>query len=261
MPDQSSTFIWYELMTTDPDAAKSFYDKVVGWNIGAESASPGQDYRMIGRSDGGNAGGVLGLSREMQDGGAKPVWLGYVHAPDVDARVAAIEADGGAVQMPATDMPGVGRIAMVADPQGAPFYLMSPTPPPGQEDAESDVFSVDQPEHVRWNELSASDDAAALAFYEKHFGWTKAGAMPMGDMGDYSFIAAGEVTIGAVMRGSTPGWLYYIGVADIDAASAAVTAGGGQVLDGPHEIPGGEFSLHGRDPQGAPFGLVGPRKP
>jgi predicted enzyme related to lactoylglutathione lyase len=263
MANPAGSFIWYELMTPDPDGAKAFYDAVVGWTIAAESASPGQDYRMIGRSDGGNAGGVLGLTREMIDGGASPVWLGYLHTPDVDARVAAIEADGGKTPMPAMDMPGVGRIAMVTDPQGAPFYLMAPTPPPGMEDQASDVFSVDQPQHVRWNELATSDSDGAIAFYTKHFGWGQDGEMNMGPMGKYRFIQHGGVAIGAVMptmpAAPASQWRYYIGVDDIDRASAAVSAGGGKVTNGPHEIPGGEFSLHGVDPQGAAFGLVGPR--
>jgi predicted enzyme related to lactoylglutathione lyase len=55
-------------------------------------------------------------------------------------------------------------------------------------------------------------------------------------------------------------WTYYIGVDDIDRAAAATTAGGGRILQGPMEIPGGEFSLNAIDPQGASFGLVGPRK-
>jgi predicted enzyme related to lactoylglutathione lyase len=259
----ASHFVWYELMTDDVAGAKAFYDNVVGWTIAAEPVAPGMDYRMIGRSDGGHAGGVLGLTDAMVSGGARPGWLGYLHAPDIDSTVAAIEADGGAVQMPATDMPGVGRIAMVADPQGAQFYLMRPTPPPGAEDAQSDVFSVVRPQHVRWNELTAIDDAAALAFYSKHFGWTQSGSMPMGPAGNYTFLAADGVGIGAAMASASAtaaSWRYYIGVADIDAAVAAVKAGGGEVLDGPHQIPGGEFSVHGRDPQGASFGLVGPRK-
>ena len=59
--------------------------------------------------------------------------------------------------------------------------------------------------------------------------------------------------------GEAPRWCYYIGVADIDMAAAKITAGGGHIIDGPHEIPGGEFSIQARDPQGAAFGLVGPR--
>src|SRR3954468_20868417 len=81
-------FIWYELMTTDPEGAKAFYDAVIGWNI-SEGAPEFNGYRMIGRTDGGFAGGVLPLTDEMQQHGARPAWLGYIHVPDVDRSVAA----------------------------------------------------------------------------------------------------------------------------------------------------------------------------
>ena len=91
MSDQAGSFIWYELMTPDPAASKSFYDAVVGWDIDAQPAMSGDvDYRMIKRSDGGNAGGVLKLTDEMRGHGARPVWLGYIMVDDVDA---AVDAD------------------------------------------------------------------------------------------------------------------------------------------------------------------------
>src|SRR3546814_15653764 len=88
----------------------------------------------------------------MLAGGARPGWMGYLEVADVDAAVAAIEADGGAVHMPATDLP-VGRIAMVSDPQGAVFYVMEPIPPEGMEGLEGDVFSVTEAKLIRWNGL------------------------------------------------------------------------------------------------------------
>ena len=261
--EQNGGFIWYELMTPDPDASKAFYDKVVGWNIDARSNFP-NDYRMIGRSDGKSAGGVLPLNSEMQQHGARPTWLGYLYVNDVDASVASIEKDGGKTYMAAFDIPGIGRVAMVADPAGAPFYIMKPIPPEGQSDAQSDVFSPNEAQHVRWNELSTTDPDGAVAFYTRHFGWSQEGDMDMGEMGKYRFIQNGPTTIGAIMR-KPPHvpvslWTFYIGVDDIDRASSAITAGGGQVLHGPMEIPGGEFALNAIDPQGVPFGLVGPRK-
>ena len=256
-------FIWYELLTTDLAGAKLFYDAVVGWNIQDRSDFP-NDYRMIGRSDGKFAGGAMQLTREMLDHGARPTWLGYILVPDVDASVAAIQQEGGQLPMPAFDIPGVGRVAMVTDPQGAPFYIMKPLPPEGDPNAKSDVFSVDQPQRVRWNELSTTDQDGAVAFYKRQFGWNQEGAMPMGEMGDYRFIQANGVNIGAIMRKPpqlpVSMWTYYIGVDDIDRAAEAVKSGGGQILNGPMEIPGGEFALNAMDPQGAPFGLVGPRK-
>ena len=256
-------FIWYELITPDVDAAKAFYDSVVGWNIDSQSNFP-NGYRMIGRSDGKSAGGVLPLTQEMQQHGARPVWLSYIYVDDVDDAVRSIEQAGGKTFMPPFDIPGVGRVAMVADPQGAPFYVMKPIPPEGQPDAKSDVFSVDQPQRVRWNELSTSDQDGAIRFYTSQFGWTQEGGMPMGEMGEYKFINHDGVMIGAVMRKPpqmpVTAWTYYIGVDDIDRAAKAVTDGGGRILHGPMEIPGGEYSLNAMDPQGAAFGLVGPRK-
>jgi predicted enzyme related to lactoylglutathione lyase len=200
----------------------------------------------------------------MQQHGARPTWLGYILVPDVDRSVAAIEQAGGKALMPATDIPNVGRIAMVADPQGAPFYIMKPLPPQGDPNAKSDVFSVDQPQRVRWNELSTADPDGAIEFYGRQFGWGQEGDMDMGEMGKYRFIQSGSVNIGAVMRKPpqlpVSVWTYYIGVDDIDRAIEAIKSGGGEILNGPHEIPGGEFALNGMDPQGASFGLVGPRK-
>ena len=263
MANRTGSFIWYELITGDVDGAKLFYDAVVGWSVESQSAFP-NGYRMIGRSDGKFAGGVMPLSDEMRAHGARPVWLGYVSVDDVDAALSAMEADGAKAMMPAFDIPGVGRVALIADPQGAPFYIMRPTPPPGQADAESDVFSMDRPQHVRWNELSTDDPEAAIAFYGKHFGWSQEGEMDMGELGKYRFIQHDGVGIGAIMprmpQMPVSLWSYYIGVDDIERATAAVRDGGGQILNGPMEIPGGEYALNGMDPHGAAFGLVGPRK-
>ena len=256
-------FIWYELLTTDIAGAKRFYDSVVGWNVADKSEFP-NDYRMIGRSDGKFAGGAMQLTEEMKQHGGRPTWLGYILVPDVDASVASIQQQGGQIHMPAFDIPGVGRVAMVTDPQGAPFYIMKPLPREDDPNAKSDVFSVDQPQRVRWNELSTTDQDGAIDFYRRQFGWNQEGAMPMGEMGDYRFIQANGVNIGAIMRKPpqlpVSVWSYYIGVDDIDRAIQAVKDGGGQILNGPNEIPGGEFALNAMDPQGAAFGLVGPRK-
>jgi predicted enzyme related to lactoylglutathione lyase len=258
------SFIWYELMTTDAAAAKRFYDPVVGWSVETEQVAPDVNYRMINRSDGGMAGGLLELTQEMQDGGARPMWLGYLHATDVDAKVDEIKADGGQVVMAPWDQPGVGRLAMVTGPEGAPFYLMDPIPPEGKPDAVSDAFSVDQPQHVRWNELWSSDPARSVDFYASRFGWVQNGDMDMGEMGKYQFFELNGTMIGAVMprMPDVPAsmWNFYIGVDDIDRAAEAVKAAGGQVFQEPIQIPGGEYALNGTDPQGALFGLVGPRK-
>ena len=263
MPEARGSFIWYELVTPDVDAAKTFYDAVVGWNVAATSDFP-NGYRMIGRADGKFAGGMLPLTEEMRGHGARPMWLGYIAVEDVDSTAAAIEADGGQVYMPPFDIPDVGRVAMVSDPVGVPFYIMKPTPSVDNPDAKSDVFDGMKAQHVRWNELSTTDQDGAIAFYGRHFGWTQEGGMPMGEMGDYKFIQADGEGIGAIMpkpeQSPVSTWLYYFGVDDIDRGTKAITDGGGQTLYDPMEIPGGEYAVAGIDPQGALFGLVGPRK-
>jgi predicted enzyme related to lactoylglutathione lyase len=264
MASPVGSFIWYELMTTDADAAARFYGKVVGWQIPARAgAAPGaQDYRMIGRTDGGNGGGVLQLTAAMLEHGARTTWLGYLQVADVDAAVAAIEADGGKLLMPRTEL-AVGSIAMVADPMGTPFYVMKPVPPADKPDAVSDVFDVVKPQHVRWNELASPDLARAKGFYARHFGFAFNDSMPMGAAGDYWFIDHGGRRLGGVLpkpeSNPNANWLFYFGVASVVAAKAAIEAGGGKVMMGPHQIPGGEWIVVATDPQGAPFGVVGPK--
>jgi uncharacterized protein len=260
----TGSFIWYELMTPDPDAAGRFYGAVLGWKLTPRTAPPGEkDYRMILRDDGGSAGGVLRLTADMQQHGARPVWLGYLQVADVDAATQAIEADGGKVLMPRMDLP-VGHVAMVADPMGTPLYVMDPVPPPGKPAAKSDVFdaSVSVTQRVRWNELASADLARARAFYARHFNFQFNESMPMGPLGDYCFIDHDGVRIGAVMQtpaDSPPGsWLFYFGVPSVAPAVRAIEAGGGKVLTAPHVVPDGSTVVVAMDPAGAAFAIAGP---
>ena len=258
-PNPRGDFIWYELITPDPVGAKAFYDAVVGWTIEPQPSGE-MDYRMIGRADGGNAGGVMRLTDEMASHGARPIWLGYLNVGDVDASVASIEGAGGKVLLPAFDIPGIGRIAMVSDPQGAPFYVMKPIPPADKPDAKSDVFSPDQQQRVSWNELSTSDPVAARKFYTGQFDWGSDEFMDMGEMGEYRFLDKDGTRIGAlcgVMAGQQPKWRYYFRVPSIAAAKGTAEQKGGTIHMGPHQVPTGDWIVIGTDPQGAEFALVG----
>jgi uncharacterized protein len=258
-PNPQGDFIWYELITPDPEGSKTFYDAVVGWTIG-EAAPQFNGYRMIGRSDGKFAGGVLPLTDEMQQHGARPTWLGYIHVTEVDAAVAKIEQAGGKALMPAFDIPNVGRIAMVTDPQGAPFYVMKPIPPANDPNAESDVFSPSAEQRVGWNELQTSDVDAARRFYGDQFGWGSDEFMDMGEMGQYRFFDRQGTRIGALFdpkNGQHPHWRFYIRVPSIAAAKRTAEAKGGTVHMGPHQVPTGDWIIVGSDPQGAEFALVG----
>lgn len=265
MAHPAGSFIWYELMTPDANAAARFYGAVVGWRIAcqADPQAGGPDYRLIARDDGGSAGGVLQLTPESQAQGAHPAWVAYLHVADVDLAVQAINDDGGRTLMPKMTLP-VGEIAMVADPTGAPFYVMKPVPPPGLPDAVSDVFAVDRPQHVRWNELRSTDPTRARAFYARHFGFGFNESMPMGPQGgDYRFIDHGGLRLGGMMQAADDAgpsaWTFYFGVPSALAARRVVESHGGTIVTDLHPVPGGDWALIATDPQGARFGLVGPR--
>jgi predicted enzyme related to lactoylglutathione lyase len=257
--------IWYELMTPDPAAVAPFYRAVGGWDIPSQGhAMPnGSEYREVKRTDGGNLGGALTLTQAMRDGGARPGWMPYFHVSDVDAAVAKAQSRGATVHMPASTMEGVGRMAMIADPQGAPFYLMDPVPPADNPDAKSDVWDREKPGHCRWNELATTDAPAARDFYTSLLGWQSDRTMPMGERGDYLFLECEGNQIGAInpMIGENqpPMWLLYLGVESIARAIEAATANGGTVAYGPHEVPGGEHVFVATDPAGAMIAFVGPK--
>jgi uncharacterized protein len=257
--------IWFELMTPDADAVRDFYRAVVGWEIppsGHPVGTGAMDYRMIQRSDGGGAGGVLTLSQGMIEGGAKPGWLAYFEVDDVPAAAARVEELGGSVHMPPR-MIDVGTMAMVADPQGAPFYVMDPIPPADRPDAQSDAWDREKPQHCRWIELATRDAAGAREFYRSLLGWEFRDVMPMGDVGDYLFIRQGEDQLGAInpmiREGQPPLWLLYFGVVEIEAALEAAKAHGGTIQWGPHQVPGGEHIFVTTDPAGAMVAFVGPK--
>jgi predicted enzyme related to lactoylglutathione lyase len=253
--EQRGAFIWYELMTGDPEGAKRFYDAVVGWNIG-EPTPQFQGYRMIeipSRFGGGFAGGVLPLTDEMRRHGARPTWLGYVGVNDVDAAVVAIERAGGKTLMPAFDISEVGRIAMVADPQGVPFYVMR-----GASEESSDVFSPDRIGRCTWNELLTSDLGAARRFYVEQFGWTLGDVMPMGPMGDYQFIEHGGRPTGAMFAppGGQPAWRFCFRTESLERSIDEVNKGGGTIHFGPAEVPTGGRIIQATDLEGVFFMLI-----
>ena len=255
MADSHGDFIWYELMTTDADAAQAFYGPLLGWDF-RDSGAPGMDYRLATKS-GIDVAGILPLTADMTDGGAQPMWAGYVSVDAIDPAIDKHQALGGSVFMGPNHMPGVGHMAFVADPQGVPLYLMQP------EGEESQSFAKHEPRegHCAWNELVTSDAVAAKTYYGDLFGWDKTDEMDMGEMGLYEMYSVNGYTLGAIMPKPdmmpTSMWVYYLRVPEIDAAAAYVSDNGGTLLNGPMEIPGGEYIIQAIDPQGAMFALIG----
>lgn len=254
MSGSQGDFVWYELVTTDPQKAESFYGDVFGWNT-RDAGNPDMRYTLL-SSNGADVGGVMKLPPEACDAGGKPGWIGYVGVDDVDAAAAKLVQDGGTIRRPPEDIPGVGRFAVAADPQGAVFCLFT-----GPSDGTSEARSM-KTGHVGWNELHSNDWKSGFDFYEKQFGWRKSEAIDMGPMGTYQIFNAGQDDLGGMMDDKEfphPAWLYYVSVADIDATLDRVTANGGKILYGPGEVPGGMWIINALDPQGAMFAAVGPR--
>ncbi len=257
MNHRHGTPIWYELMCKDPLAARRFYSTVVGWQIDeSPPAGSTMDYRMISAGDG-LIGGVFTLTADMCQQGASPCWLMYLGVDDVDACVAAITAAGGGVQLAAFDIPNVGRIAMVSDPQGAPFYVMR-----GASDEKSTACDPDRAGHGAWHELHAADGATATDFYVAQFGWGKAAGVDMGPMGIYQLFTIEGRELGGIMTDRSfarPAWLTYFRVDGIERAALRISEAGGRVTLGPMEVPGGNWIVNGIDPEGALFALTGTR--
>jgi hypothetical protein len=231
MANKHGDFIWYELMTVDADAAQGFYGGLVGWTF---APHPGpMDYRIF-SADGPPVGGLMALTAEMQQGGARPLWAGYIGVDDVDATAERIASAGGTVLMEPQDIPDVGRFAFVTDPQGAPFYLMR-----GFSDEPSQSFARDAPRegHCAWNELMTADPDAADAFYADMFGWAEADRMDMGEIGFYRMYRNGkdrDHMFGAMMQ-KPDGmpvslWSFYFRVPDIDRAAGYINDNGGRLL-------------------------------
>jgi uncharacterized protein len=256
MPSSPNTFVWYELMTSDMDAAEAFYREVVGW--GAQDwGQPEMRYKIMSAGERPVAG-LMPLPAEFKQAGGRPAWVGYIGVEDVDAATERLREAGGTVHRAPADIPEVGRFSVVADPQGALFMLFTPSR------GENAPASPMTPGHVGWHELYAADGESAFAFYAGQFGWTKDQAMDMGPMGTYQLFAAGSHAIGGMMtkpaQMPVPAWLYYFVVPGIDAAAARVKESGGQVLNGPMEVPGGAWIIQCMDPQGAMFALVAARR-
>ncbi|HTV68882.1 MAG TPA: VOC family protein [Rhizobiaceae bacterium] len=251
----AQSFFWYELMTTDTKAAEAFYTEVVGWKA---EAFPGaeMEYTVMNAGDRG-VGGVMLIPDEVKAMGTPPMWLGYIYAADTDAATDAMKKAGGAVHQPPRDIPSVGRFSVVADPQGATFYIMTPSP----QAPDQPPLDGMTPGHIGWNELMTTDWQKAFDFYASQFGWTKDQAVDMGpEYGTYQTVKTGG-SAGVGMMNKPPHlpvavWGFYFAVDGIDAAAERVKSAGGTITMGPMQVPGGQWTLNAIDPQGAHFGLV-----
>jgi predicted enzyme related to lactoylglutathione lyase len=252
-------FVWYELLTPDPEAAEAYYANVIGWGT---LPTPGPDgpytLFMVGETP---VCGLMKLPEAAKDLGAPPYWMGYVIVDDVDTSTAAARQLGATVHVEPRDIPEVCRLSVIADPQNAAIGMMAWSAQAGPSGGGSGVAAV--PGRIGWHELLTSDLERGYGFYQTLFGWQKAEALDAGDIGTYQVFATGGQLAGGMFNKPekipTTFWLYYFNVDDFDAAVERARTFGGEIVTGPMEVPGGSWIVHAKDPQGAVFALVGQR--
>ena len=243
--------VWYELMTTDMKAAEAFYRTVVGWQS-APFEGAGRPYTQFSR--GGNAF-VAGLLTKPAEVKAPPFWSMYIGVPNLEEAVSKITRLGGKTHTDVIEIPNVGRMRMMMDPQGAAFYIIEPSSEEQQPEGPAEIGETS------WHELMTTDMPAAMTFYQQAFGWQPSDAMDMGEMGTYQMFNRPHGMIGGMMNKPPhlahvpPHWQLYFRVPDVHAAADRITANGGKILNGPMEVPGGDWVVNAMDPQGAAFGL------
>ena len=204
-------------------------------------------------------GGLMPIPEDARAMGVQPAWMGYIAVDDVDDYAKRVKAAGGAIYREPADIPGVGRFAVAADPHGAMFILFKGT---GMQ--EPGPAAQTTPGHISWHELYAGDLESDWKFYAGLFNWTKGDVMNMGPMGTYQLFSTGAAPVGGMMNKPpqvpVPFWTYYFNVEAADAAVARVAQGGGKVVNGPVQVPGGSWIVQCIDPQGAFFAIVGPKR-
>ena len=246
MSYEHGRFVWFELMTKEVDKAKAFYLETLPWQVQSMPMEGGPDYTMISV----NETGIAGFITPQAD--VPTAWVSYVSVADVDATASKVVAAGGATHGDAFDVPGVGRMQSVSDPQGGMFCLFK---------AETaDPSRVDGPGSYHWNELWTQDPKASLDFYENALGYTHQ-EFPM-PHGTYYVLQNGEQGRGGVMkapRSDIPTmWLQYVAVEDCDAALARAQQNGATLMGEPIDAEGvGRFGIF-RDPLGGMMGVIKP---
>jgi predicted enzyme related to lactoylglutathione lyase len=218
-------FVWHALLTDDVPAAKHFYGEAFGWSF--ESTTT-EGYTLI-RSSGRRVGAIIDVERRNPD---EPVtqWLSFLSVADVDVSTALFEAEGKIYREP-MDVPGFGRVAVVADPQGAPLVLLrsvSGDPPDGKEPPVGEFL---------WIDYVASEPDAAGEFYRRLVGWEA--RKHDSPTGDYWVMWHGDRGRAGMFTDPwpsvKPNWLPYVRVEDTQASVDRIAQLGGEVVLAPSQ--------------------------
>jgi len=233
-------------MTSDTEAAQKFYRAVLGGEAGDVEMSDLSYTRFT--ADQEVTGNIAQSDRALQP---RPGWIGYVAVDDLNKCIESVIQAGGSIRRAPNDIHEAGRFAVVSDPQGGTVALF-------HRGSTSQAQRKTSPSV--WHELHVADREAAFAFYAGLFAWERGEALDMGQMGIYQVFQKDHDMLGGMMTKPEnvpdPFWLYYFNVAAIKSAMAMVSQGGGKILNGPHQVPGGSWIVQCLDPQGGLFALV-----
>lgn len=244
-------FSWVDLMTPDASAAKVFYGALFGWSHVDSPTDQGGVYTQFKSRDLPVAG--LGeMSGEMKAGGIPAFWNSYVTVDDADAIAATAEELGGRITMPVMQVMTAGRMAFLADVEGAHFAIWQPGEHAG-------AGLVNEPVSMCWNELVSKDIGAAKGFYSALFGW-EINAVEDAPVEYYGISNAGRINGGIIawsaqMGDVPPNWGVYFSVPDCDASVKRVQELGGRLIVPPKDIQPGRFAVVA-DPDGAVFSVM-----
>lgn len=239
--------IWFDLMTSDAEAARGFYKAILGWDY--DISGPEMGHYAMARTDQGMAAGI----GQIPPGESfPPSWTVYFGVADAEATTKAIEAAGGSTLAPTMDVATFGRMAVCQDPTGAVFGLWQPGEHTG-------AGVVNEPGAMAWSEVNTRDAGKAAGFYSTVFG-LRDEPMEMQGTAYHMLHGAEGPTCGVLQMTADwgempPHWMTYFAVADADAAKAAVEANGGEVPYGPFDTPYGRMIV-ARDPQGAALSFI-----
>ncbi|SRR6266852_1840644 len=236
---EPGTFCYVELTTSDRKGALKFYSGLFGWTAREVPISEGEVY-VVALKNGQSAAGLYENKK------VPPAWLTYVCAASADESTAKAKKLGAKVMMDAFDVMDLGRMSVMADPQGAVFAIWQPKKNPG-------LGIMNEPGTYCWSELLTSDVEGAKKFYTSLFGWgAKKG-------GDYTEWQHGKTSIGGLMKNPIPKgppmWVIYFQVDDTDATTKKAQSMGAKVWTTKDIEKVGRFSMMA-DPQGAAFSII-----
>lgn len=240
-------FVWHDLVTPDPDAARKFYGAMFGWEF-KDAGDKAKHYAVVSLGGRPIAGIVDSRGAKAQKAGSQ--WVGSISVRDVDAAVSSVKAHGGNVLWGPKSMGPRGPVALVADPEHAPFTVMRA--PEGDPADESPAVN-----DWLWNEMWTRQPDSAASFYGRLADY-KATVTDNPNRKYYVLAAAGRPRAGIAELKATdahPTWLAYVRVADLAASVSHAEALGAKVLIAPSpDIRNGTVALLA-DPTGAMIAL------